>query len=492
VWARRDSDLPVIIEDHGITWSWRQLANATAAVADALPVVAGERVAFSAPNGGAFVALLCGIWAAGGVPAPVSSKLPVPERAKVLATIGAISSISTADLGLATEVVVDINALANTGDDVRNSRVIPRSAAHDPGIVLCTSGTTGSPKAVVHTQRGVWGMVDSVARHPIDPDALRPPTAGAPRRVEPKPMVHIGSIYGLLFDLWRGNSVVVTTRFDAERYAELVREWGIKTLNLVPSMVRMLLDANVGTLNPPATLATTGTAPLPDAWRQEFEQRFNLPIQLTYGSTESGGAIAFEPLEDVLSGRRRAGSSGKVVPQMEVQIRSDSGQPLATGQTGRIWVRAETLRPTVVGAAAIHDEAGWIDTGDVGHLDSDRYIYLTGRNRELIIRGGLKVVPAEVESILMEHPGVSEAVVAGAPHDRLGEVPVAWVRVDGDAIDDQELKQFVKSRLAAYKVPIAIHFVDAFPRTETGKVRKQLLVDGLDGTTQRPTAAGGS
>ena len=102
VWARRDSDLPVIIEDHGITWSWRQLANATAAVADALPVVAGERVAFSAPNGGAFVALLCGIWAAGGVPAPVSSKLPVPERAKVLATIGAISSISTADLGLAT------------------------------------------------------------------------------------------------------------------------------------------------------------------------------------------------------------------------------------------------------------------------------------------------------------------------------------------------------------------------------------------------------
>ena len=484
VWARQDSDLPVIIEDEGIEWSWRQLANATAAVADVLPAVAGGRVAFSAPNGGAFVALLCGIWAAGGVPAPVSPKLPPPERARVLATIEAVASVSTSDLGLDTDVVVDADALANADDEVRRTRTMPRGAPDDPGIVLCTSGTTGSPKAVVHTLRGVWGMVDSVARHPIDPDALRPAKAAAPRRVESKPMVHIGSIYGLLFDLWRGDSVVVTSRFDPARYAELVRLWGIKTLNLVPSMVRMLLDADVGVLSPPATLATTGTAPLPDTWRREFEQRFQIPIQLTYGSTESGGAIAFEPLEDVLAGRRRDGSSGKVVPQLEVQIRSDAGEPLPVGETGRIWVRAETLRPTVVGATAIHDEAGWVDTGDVGNLDPDRYIYLTGRNRELIIRGGLKIVPAEVESTLMEHPDVAEAVVAGVPDDRLGEVPVAWVRVTRREIDGEELRAFVKGHLAAYKVPTAIHFVEEFPRTETGKVRKQVLIDGLDAAVQ--------
>jgi acyl-CoA synthetase (AMP-forming)/AMP-acid ligase II len=478
VWSRRDCDLPVVIEDGGHTWTWRTLAVAAAEVSRRLPDVSGQPVAFSVPNGGGFVAVMTGIWLAGGVPAPVSPKLPAPERAKVLATISPAAVVVADGLALGGDVVVDVDALASAAHGA--VPLLPRVDPGAPGIVLCTSGTTGSPKAVVHTQRGVWGLVDTVARKPVDPDHLPSPRADKPRRIEAKPMVHIGSIYGLLFDLWRGRSVVVTQRFDAVRYAELVREWGIETLNLVPSMVRMMLDADVGTLAPPARLATTGTAPLPEAWRVEFESRFGVPIQLTYGSTEAGGAIAFEPLEDVLSGNRRAGTAGKVVPQIEVQIRDDDGTPLPTGGNGRIWVRGETLRPTVVGADLVIDADGWIDTGDVGSLDVDDYVYITGRKRELIIRGGLKMVPAEIENALLEHPAVAEAVVAGAPDPRLGEVPVAWVRLVEDVSAD-ELRDFVRGRVAAYKVPVAVHVVDEYPRTETGKVRKQELLDRLVG-----------
>ena len=124
-----------------------------------------------------------------------------------------------------------------------------------PGIVICTSGTTGSPKPVVHTKRGIWGFIDGVARKPIDPDAPRPASAGGPIRVDSRPMNHAGAIYGLLSTLWRGRPLVVMSRFEPIRYAELVRKWDIETLNLVPTMVRMLLDAGdeVGALAPPAT-----------------------------------------------------------------------------------------------------------------------------------------------------------------------------------------------------------------------------------------------
>ncbi|HVW44957.1 MAG TPA: long-chain fatty acid--CoA ligase, partial [Amycolatopsis sp.] len=142
---------------------------------------------------------------------------------------------------------------------------------------------------------------------------------------------------------------------------------------------------------------------------------------------------------------------------------------LPVGSDGHIWIRG----------AAVGD---WSDTGDLGRVDADRYIYLTGRSRELIIRGGLNIIPAEVENALLEHENVLEAVVAGRPDPRLGEVPVAWVRTESPSPDTSGLLDFVRARLAAYKVPVAIHQVTEFPRTDNGKVRKHDLVHEPEGT----------
>lgn len=478
-WSRRDSDHPAVIEDDGRTWTWRMLADAAAVTASALRGTASRPVAFSAPNGGAFAAIMMGIWLAGAVPAPVSSRLPRAERDRVLASIDPARVVITGGLDFAADVVLDVDELARStrADDAAVD--VPRLNPNDAGIVICTSGTTGTPKPVVHTVRGLWGLIDGVARKPVDPDAPRPASGGMPVRVDSRPMNHTGAIFGLLSTLWRGRPLVSMARFEPVRYAELVRHWGIETLNLVPTMIRMLLDAgdDVGVLAPPATMATSGTAPLPDTWRQEFESRFGVPVLRNYGSTEVT-TVAVEPMEDVKSGTRREGSAGKIASGVHVEVRDDLNQPLEAGQTGSIWVRSETLRPSVIGEGAITDDEGWIDTGDIGYVDVDRYVYITGRKRELIIRGGLKMVPGEIEAALLLHPSVLEAVVAGVTDERLGEVPVAWVRLS-EPVTEDDLLDHARTQLAPYKIPVTVHFVDDYPRTESGKVRKRDLIDSL-------------
>jgi len=468
LWARRELTLPVLIEADGPTWTWRMLAGAASEIARGLGPMAGGRVTITAPNGGTIVAAILGIWLAGGVPAPLSAKLPPRERARLLAAVGSSADVVHSGLGIPGTVLVADDFADHAPDP---ELVPPRVLPGDPGIVLCTSGTTGTPKTVVHSMHAVWNQVVSVSREDVDPDAPPVPVPAPPARIQCAPMNHIGALFAIIFTLWRGRQLVIMKRFEPVRYAELVRQHGIRTLSLVPSMIRMTLDSPVRSLAP-AKVVSTGTAALPAVWREEFEQRFGIPVQTTYGQTEAG-TIAYEPLSDVLGGTRRPGTAGRVVPQVDVEVRDDAGRTLPPGADGHIWIRAAAL-----------NDADWFDTGDLGRIDEDRYLYLTGRSRDLIIRGGLNIIPAEVENALLEHENVLEAVVTGQPHPRLGEVPVAWVRTDPPLADGDELIAFVRERLAAYKVPVSIRQVTEFPRTDNGKVRRQDLVAWPEGSAR--------
>jgi long-chain acyl-CoA synthetase len=263
---------------------------------------------------------------------------------------------------------------------------------------------------------------------------------------------------------------VVLRRFDARAAHAAVLRHGIDHLTLNPTMLRMLLDdlpagADLGRVR----YASSGTAPLPPPLREAFEARFGVPVLQAYGQTEAFGGIAIENVRDVLAGRRRPGSVGRPLPGVTVRIVRAGGGEADPDEDGEICARSDSVTSGYVGteAPAPLDSGGWLHTGDMGHLDRDGYLHVTGRLRNVIICGGFNVVPEEVEARLHEDPAVRGAVVTGLADERLGEIPVALVESEDPA--DAVLAR-AATRLAGYKRPRLLFTVTALPRLATGKV----------------------
>ena len=236
-------------------------------------------------------------------------------------------------------------------------------------------------------------------------------------------------------------------------------------------MLRMLLeelpgDADLGAVR----YVSSGTAPLPVALREAFEKRFGVPVLQAYGQTEAFGGMAIESVRDVLDGHRRPHSVGRALPGVEIRIAASDGTATPTGQEGEILVRTRSATAGYVGEGSPTspvDEHGWLHTGDLGRLDDDGYLYITGRLKNIIICGGFNVGARGDRSRAHRRRDVRDAAVLGVADDRLGEVPVAAV----EASDDGEaILQRVGERLAPYKRPRRILVVDSLPRVPNGKV----------------------
>jgi long-chain acyl-CoA synthetase len=307
------------------------------------------------------------------------------------------------------------------------------------------------------------------------------------------PFSHTGGLVRLLLALHVGRRLVVLRKFDPLKALAAVHRHGIDNLTINPTMIRMLLDAvppgdGLGAVR----YVSSGTAPLPPSLREEFEARFGIPVLQVYGQTETFGAVAMESPRDVLAGRRQPDSVGRPLPDVEVRIaegeilvRSKSatrGYATASGASSpSLEGRCETDRPVDQDANARAraceaspvtspvDGDGWLHTGDLGHLDADGYLYVTGRLKNVIICGGFNIVPEELEARLEDDPDVREAAVVALADHKLGEIPVALVVGRGDAA---EIMERTKEQLVAYKRPRRLFVVDALPRLASGKVDK--------------------
>jgi long-chain acyl-CoA synthetase len=240
--------------------------------------------------------------------------------------------------------------------------------------------------------------------------------------------------------------------------------------------------------------ASSGTAPLPAALREEFEARFGIPVLQAYGQTEAFGGIAIESVKDVLAGKRKPGSVGKPLPGVELRILDPEGRDVEPGGVGELVVRSTSSTTGYIGAAAERpvDGDGWLRTGDQGRTDSDGYLYITGRIKNIVICGGFNIIPEEIEAALAEDDRVRDAVVLGIPDERLGEIPVALIESDDDPLN---VLDRVSRRLAPYKRPRRIFVVDPLPRVANGKVDRpaasRLAVDLCTGElTSRSRVAG--
>ena len=467
----------VHVEDDG-PWTYRQLAAAAVRVATGLDgVAAGDRVVLRIGNDERFLAAAAGVWCCEAAVVPMHPAAPPEEVARVVATLGATAVVADPDDPCATVVDVPVLpfgriALDDPGAEAAHYAAPVRDLGAEPALVLLTSGTTGAPKGVVLTHDSAWANVRATVSA-FRSDPAPSPVAGddKPPNLIANPLSHTAGVVRLIFALYVGRRIALLRKFDGRAAKRLLDAHGIDNLTLNPTMLRLLLDA----LSPGEDLGRvryvgSGTAPLPATLREEFEARFGVPVLQAYGQTEAFGGITVESVKDVLAGRRRPGSVGRALPGVEVRIVTADGRVAAPGEQGEIRARSSSTTVGYVGGepgASPLDPEGWLRTGDLGHLDADGYLYITGRLKNTIICGGFNVIPEEVEAALVAHPRVREAAVVGLPDDKLGEIPVAVVEADAAA---DEVLADVAPRLAPYKRPRQVFVVAALPKVPNGKV----------------------
>jgi len=347
-------------------------------------------------------------------------------------------------------------------------------ADDDLAALLYTGGTTGRSKGVPLTHANLYWCGSSTSEVSV--------RSGVTTILMPLPLAHA---YGLLvacagMHATEPGQVILMRWFDPAAWVELAQRHRVQGSTLVPSMIQMLLaqpleEADLSEL----VAVTSGASPLAEETRQEFETRVpGALIYEGYGCTESASIVSTNPL-----GARRVGSVGLPVPGCEVTIRDDAGRVLPSGQDGEICVRSPGVlsgywhAPDATAAAL---SAGWLLTGDIGHLDDDGYLYVVDRKKDLIIRGGFNVYPRDVEDVLLAHPAVAQAGVVGRADARLGEEVVAFAALrPGASASVDELIGHGRQHLAATKYPREIRIVPALPLSSVGKLDRKRLREWL-------------
>ena len=336
------------------------------------------------------------------------------------------------------------------------------------GIFLCTSGTTGTPKGILLRE----GQLAHVASSVADWHRLRPGDRGYCSL----PLFHVNAeVVGLLGTLRAGAYLAVDRKFSRRGFWELICEDRITWINAVPAIISIL------SMDPPADppkelrFVRSASAPLPLASLERFEKALGVPVIETYGMTEAASMITANPVD----GPRKPGSAGKPAGSA-VRVELPGGGPAGPGDIGRVQIRGAGVitgyasggRPGAFGGD------GWLNTGDLGYLDADGYLFLVGRSDDVINRGGEKIYPREIEEILLAQPGVRSAAVIGAQDEVLGERPVAYVVPDVDAVADEVealLRTVCAERLPRHKQPSEFWLVNEMPLGPTGKISRRLL-----------------
>ena len=435
---------------------------------------AGDRIAIHWSNSVEVAKLFFACFKAGLIAVPVNVRMKAPEIHYVLTHSKAAMCFSELDLApAATEAAQECPSLRDirttlAGLDTGEAEFpLPGVAAHQPALILYTSGTTARPKGVTHTHASLL----NTARFMCDaaPDSMRTVLVMTQ-------MMHASGINcDLLPAVMMGGTAVLVPAFDAALILDLIERYRCTYTMGLPSLVQFLLEEQ--TLRPRniSSLRTfiAGGDSVPVATQERFQSLFCIPLREGFGMTESLPSILNPP--DAI----RPGSLGKAVSGAEVRICGLDGGPLRDGEIGEIAVKSPAncvgyWNDPAATSQSIRDE--WLYTGDLGRRDADGYFWFEGRKKEIIIRGGSNISPQEVEEAIYDHPAVLEAAVIGMPDPAYGEQVVAFVALRGNhSVSERELQEYARQRLADYKVPSRIRFIPELPKGITGKIQRRIL-----------------
>jgi bile acid-coenzyme A ligase len=427
----------------------------------------GSLVALAIPNSEQLVLAALGCWKIGAVPVPMRWDLPDWERTRVLEVIDPA-------------VVVDEqhrDVLASCAAEQSDEPLPAVVSPHANGI--CSSGSTGLPKVILTLAQGLWTPESSFPFL-----AAWEPTAQPQTILVPGPMYHTNGFSPLTY-LLGGDQLVVLEKFDAATVVDAIERYRITNFTATPTMlarIAALPDVRQRDLSSVAWILQ-GAAVMPHALLHTwFDLLSPEQVVMAYGMTEGLGITALRGDEWLA----HPGSVGRGFRDTEVQILDPQGRPVATGELGEVYLRSPmSAGYRYLGGAPLLPSTpdGFRTAGDIGHLDTDGYLYIADRRSDVIITGGANVFPAEVECALAEHAEIVDVVVIGLADPEWGRRVHAVVQLAEleTALTEQQVIAYAKTRLAAYKVPKTVEFVDKIPRTAATKVNRSAMIEARGG-----------
>jgi amino acid adenylation domain-containing protein len=448
----------------------------------------GDKIAFLMDNGLAAAQLFLGAMYGGFVLVPLNVRAGASQLAYTLdhcdarvvfveEKYAALIKEVLAGVRRSVEVVpADIDRLVAECETPPPIATLPIPAANDVALLMYTSGSTGQPKAAIHTHRTILAQAsNSVLSHQL---------TSADRSLLVLPLYHINAeCVTLIPTLLSGGSVVVPHHFAVSQFWDWMDNHRCTWSALVPTIISQLLDwkdpraENRAAAFKRIRFLRSSSAPLSPSLHREFIEKFKLPLIQAMGSTEAGNIFS----NPVPPGTNKIGSPG--LPWgFEARIVNREGADLPAGEPGEVLLRGPAMMQgyykDLVTTSAALDREGWLHTGDLAYRDKEGYFFVVGRSKELIIKGGMNIAPKQIDEVLESHPAVLEAAAVGVPDRYVGEDLVAFaVLREGASCDERELLTFCESRLGHFKTPTRIHFMEDLPKGPSGKVQRLRLVE---------------
>ena len=480
--------------DSGTRYSFPELnarCNRTANALRALGISKGDRVALLMMNGVEFAETFFAIAKIGAVAVPVNGRLVPDELAVILKDSGSQTLIYGAEFAeVAAELQsrgaestdlahwIQVGSDAPPGDFAQSYTALQEAASDaepdcDAGdddllFIMYTSGTTGLPKGAVHSHETVmWAVLTIGATAEM---------RLADRYLLALPLFHVGALTPLIGNVYLGVTNVVMRAFDPVKAWQVIERERVSVSLAVPAMLNFMRQVYDATKPDHSSLRwiMSGAAPVPVNLIEAY-QELGIEIHQIYGLTESCGPACLIGPADAMA---KAGSTGKAFFHTDVKVVNEAGAEVAPAEPGELLIRASHImkeywnRPEAT-AETIRD--GWLYTGDVATVDKEGFIYIQDRTKDMIISGGENVYPAEIENVLLGHPKISEVAVIGQASEKWGEIPLAVVVKADESLSEEEVLSHCHGKLARFKQPRAVRFVDEIPRNPTGKVLKRVL-----------------
>jgi len=472
-------------------------ANKVANAMIDLGVKKGDRVAILMMNGVEFFESFMGLAKIGAIVVPLNWRLVADELSYILKDSGAAALIYGHDFA---EVAAELHDRGAEGTDVRHwielseggernlfateyQDFVAAGAEHPPEsdagedddlFIMYTSGTTGLPKGALHTHNTMtWAIITFANSTDV---------RYRDRYSIALPMFHVGALLPVIFTIYTGGTVVLLRQFDPKVMWEITEQEKITSSLAVPAMLNFMLQVpeheKYDTSNLRAILS--GASPVPTNLIENF-RNIGIEIHQAYGLTEAGGPGTVLSPDDAMV---RIGSAGKAFFHTTVRIVDEDGNDTAPGVPGELLVSGAHVmkgywnNPEAT-AETIRD--GWLYTGDVAFQDEDCFVTIHDRVKDMVISGGENVYPAELENVIIGHPGVADVAVIGQPSERWGESPFAVVVKKDDDLTEADVLRHCDGKLAPFKQPKAVAFINEVPRNPTGKPLKRLLRDQFPG-----------